>query len=68
MRQIVGVFFGNNEILENFDLKASVITNFTFFIITNSKTDRYLDNFQEHLFGILRLRKYRTLLQNFFPT
>ena len=31
---------------------------FTFLIITNFKTDRYLNNFQEHLFGILRLRKY----------
>ena len=30
---------------------------FTFLIITNFKTDRYLNNFQEHLFGILRLRK-----------
>ena len=33
-------------------------TIFTFFIITNFKTDRYLNNFQEHLIGILRLRKY----------
>ena len=38
------------------------------FIITNFKTDRYLNNFQEHLFGILRLRKYQTSLQIFFPT
>ena len=32
------------------------------------KTDRYLSNFQEHLYGMLRLRKYQTSLQNFFPT
>ena len=37
-----------------------------FCLKTNFKTDRYLNNFQEHLFGILRLRKYQTLLQNFF--
>ena len=30
------------------------MTIFTFFIITNFKTDRYLNNFQEQLFGILR--------------
>ena len=35
--------------------------------MTNFKTDRYLNNFQEHLFGILRLIKYQTSLQNFFP-
>ena len=35
--------------------------------MTNFKTDRYLNNFQEHLFGILRLTKYQTSLQNFFP-
>ena len=40
----------------------------TFLIITNFKTDRYLNNFQEHLSGILRLTKYQTSLQNFFPT
>ena len=44
------------------------MTTFTFFILTNFNTDRYQNNFQEHLFGMLRLRKYRTLLQNFFPT
>ena len=37
-----------------------------FFITTNFKTDRYLNNFQEYLFGTLRLRKYKTSLQNFF--
>ena len=36
--------------------------------ITNFKTYRYLNNFQKHLFGILRLRKYHTSLQNFFPS
>ena len=49
-------------------LKAKIIIINTFFIITNFKTYRYLNNFQEHLFRILRLRKYQTLLQNFFPT
>ena len=29
------------------------MTIFTFLIITNFKKDRYLNNFQEHLFGIL---------------
>ena len=43
-----------------------MITIFTFFIITNFKTERYLNNFQEHLVGILRLRKYQTSLQIFF--
>ena len=44
-----------------------MITVVTFFIITNFKTDRYLNNFQQHLFGLLRLRKYQTPLQTFFP-
>ena len=35
--------------------------------MTNFKTDRYLNNVQEQLFGILRLRKYQTSLRNFFP-
>ena len=66
-------FYGKDEILLilffiNFNLKAYIITIFTFFTITNFKTDRYLNNFKEHLFGILRLRKYQTSLQNFFPT
>ena len=29
----------------------------------NFKTDRYLNNFQEHLFEILRLRKYQKSLK-----
>ena len=33
-----------------------------------NRLDSYLNNFQEHLFGMLRLRKYQTSLQNFFPT
>ena len=49
----------------NFDLKAYI---FTFFILTKFTIDRYLNNFQEHLFGILRMRKYQMLLQNFFLT
>ena len=44
-----------------------MVTIFTFFIITIFKTDRYLNNFQEHLFGILMLRKYQTSLQISFP-
>ena len=44
-----------------------MITVVTFFIITNFKTDRYLNNFQQHLFGLLTLRKYQTPLQTFFP-
>ena len=35
--------------------------------MTNFKTDRYLNNFQEHLFGILRLRKYQTHFKISFP-
>ena len=58
--------FGKDEILVNIGLKAQIITNFTFLIITNFKTDRYLNNFQEHSFETLRLRKYQTSLQNFF--
>ena len=41
--------------------------NFHILIITNFKTDRYINNFQELLFGILRLRKYQTSLPIFFP-
>ena len=44
-----------------------MITIFTVLIITNFKPDRYLHNSQEDLFGLLRLRKYQTSLQNFFP-
>ena len=36
---------------------------FTFLVITNFETDRYLNSFQEHLFGLLRLRKYQRSLQ-----
>ena len=31
----------------------------------DNSPDRYLNNFQEQLFGILKLRKYQTSLQNF---
>ena len=34
------------------------MTIFTFLITTYFKTDRCLNNFQEHSFGIPRLRKY----------
>ena len=43
------------------------VTIFTFFIITNLKTDRYLNNFKEHLFVILRLRKCQTSFGHLFP-
>ena len=59
-------FFDKGEILVKLWLKGLNYHNFIFFIITNFKTDRYLNNFQEHLFGILRPRKYQTPLQNFF--
>ena len=59
-------FFYKGEILVKLRFKGQNYHNFTFFIITNFKTDRYLHNFQEHLFGILRLRKYQKSLQNFF--
>ena len=55
----------SNQSLSSF--KGLNYHNFTFFIITNFKTDRYLTNFQEHLLGILRLTKYTTSFQNFFP-
>ena len=67
MRQICGVVFGKGEILVKLWFKGLNYHNFTFLIITNFETDRYLNNFQEHLFGTLRLRKYQTSLQNFFP-
>ena len=59
--------FGKDDILAKLLFKGLKYHNFTFLIITNFKTDRYLNNFQEHLFGILRLTKYQTSLQNFFP-
>ena len=62
MRQIVGVFLVKTKYF------GKIITIFTFLSITNFKTDRYLNNFQEHLFGILRLIKDPTSLQNFLPT
>ena len=44
-----------------------MIAIFAFFIITNFKTDRYLNNFQEHLFGILRLRNTKNHFKISFP-
>ena len=67
MRQIVGVFFGKDEILVKLCFIGLNYHNFHIFIITNFKTDRYLNNFKEHLLGILRLRKSQTSLQIFFP-
>ena len=68
MRQIVEVFFGKDEILVKLWFQGLNYHSFHIFNITNFKTDRYLNNFPEHLFGILRLRKYQTSLKNFFPT
>ena len=65
MRQIIGLFFRKDEILVKLRFK---VLSFTIFIITNFKTDKYLRNFEEHLFGLLRLRNYQTSLQNFYPT
>ena len=64
MSQIIGVFFCEEEILVKLRFKG---LNYHNFYIFDHKTDRYLNNFQEHLFGILRLRKYKMSLQNFFP-
>ena len=66
MRHIVEVFFGKDEMLVKRWFTGLNFHNFHIFIITNFKTDRYLNNVQEHLFGLLRLRKYQTSLQNFF--
>ena len=55
--------FSKDEILVKHWFKGLNYHNFTFFIIINFKTDRYLNTFQEHLFGIPRLRKYQTSLQ-----
>ena len=60
--------FGKDEILVKLLFKSLNYHNFHILIITNFKTDRYLNNFQEHLFGILRLGKYQTSLPNFFPS
>ena len=60
-------FFDKGEILVKLRFQGLNYHNFTFLIITDFKTDRYLNNFQEHLVGILRLTKYQTSLQNFFP-
>ena len=51
MRQIVGVFFGKDEILVKLWFKGLNYHNVHIFIITNFKTDRYLNNFQEHSLG-----------------
>ena len=42
--------------LAKISFKALNYHNFHIFIITNFKTNRYLNYFQEHLVGILRLR------------
>ena len=43
------IFFGEDEILVKLWFKGLNCHNFHIFIITNFKTDRYLNNFQEHL-------------------
>ena len=53
MRQIGGVFFGKDETLVKRRFKALNYQNFRIFIITNCKTNRYLDNYQENLFGVM---------------
>ena len=61
--------FAKDEILVKLSFKGLNYHNFhIFFIITNFETDRYLNNFQEHLFGIQRLTKHQTSLENFFAT
>ena len=54
MRQIVEVFFGKDEILVKLWFKGLNYHNF--YIFDNIKTDRYLNSFQQHLFGLLRLK------------
>ena len=61
-------FWSRRNIGKTFILTAENITIFTFSVITNFKTDRSLNNFEEHLFGLLRLKKNQTSLQNFFRT
>ena len=50
MRQICGVFFVKDEILVKLWFKGLNYHNAHIFIITNFETNRYLNNFQEHLF------------------
>ena len=57
-----------DEILVKLSFKGLNYHNFHIFMITVFKTDTYLNNFQEHLVGILRLKKYQMPLQNVFPT
>ena len=44
-----------------------MITIVTFFITTNFKTNRCLNNFQQHLFGLLRLRNTKRHFKLSFP-
>ena len=57
--------FVEGEILVKLLFEGLNYHNFTFFIITNFKTDRYLKNFQEHLFGITE--KISNVTSKFFP-
>ena len=68
MRQIVGVFFGEDEIFVKLCFVGLNYHNFHIFIITNFKTDRYVNSFQERLFGILRLKKYQRHFKISFPS
>ena len=62
------IFFGEDEILVKLRFKGLNYHNFYIFDQTSFKTDKNLNNFQEHIFGIPRLRKYPASLQNFLPT
>ena len=61
------IFLLKTTYWQNFDFKGLNYHNFKFLIITNLKTERYLNNFQEHLVGILRLRKYQSHFKISFP-
>ena len=65
MKQIVGVFFCKDEIFVKLCFIGLNYHNFTFFIITNLKTDRYVNNFQEHLFGTLKTEKIPNVTSKF---
>ena len=59
--------FGKDEIFVKLCFISLNYHNFHILIITNFKTDRYVNNFQEHLFGILRLRNTKSHFKISFP-
>ena len=63
MRQIVGVFFWETRNIGKI-LRIKLSQFSLCLIITDFKIDRYVNNFHEHLFGLLRLRKCQMSLQN----